>query len=96
MNPDAVTLTPPRRRVFSAALAFATLIVALPTPRPLIGQLAGLPPRRRGLRYVRENLVFPLDMGHPIQQPLELFGRKSRAEARDSARDFATRGRDRF
>jgi hypothetical protein len=35
-------------------------------------------------------------MSHPIQQPLEFFGRKSRAEARDSTRDFATRGRDRF
>jgi predicted secreted protein len=31
MNPDAVTLTPPRRRIFCAALAIATLIVALPT-----------------------------------------------------------------
>src|SRR4029077_8318875 len=29
----------------------------LSTPRPLIGQLAGLTARRRGLRYVGENLV---------------------------------------
>ncbi len=62
----------------------------------LVGQLAGLAARRRGLRYVRENLVLPLDVCHPIQQAVEFFGRKSRAEARDSARDFATGGRDRF
>jgi predicted secreted protein len=30
MNPDAITLTQPRRRVFCATLAIATLIVALP------------------------------------------------------------------
>jgi hypothetical protein len=66
------------------------------TPRPLIGHLAGVPPNRRGLSYVGENLVLPLDMCHSIQQPLEFFGRESRAEARDSARDFATGGRDCF
>jgi hypothetical protein len=35
-------------------------------------------------------------MRHPIQQAVELFWRESRAESRDSARDFATGGRDRF
>jgi hypothetical protein len=35
-------------------------------------------------------------MRHPIQQAFEFFRRKSRTEARDSARDFATRGRNRF
>ncbi|HMH85894.1 MAG TPA: hypothetical protein VK529_08120, partial [Gemmatimonadaceae bacterium] len=62
----------------------------------LIGHLASLPPSRRGLSYVGKNLVLPLDMCHPIQQSFEFFGRESRAEARDSARDFATRGRDPF
>jgi hypothetical protein len=72
------------------------LSARLSTPGALVGQLAGLAARRRGLRYVRENLVLPLDTGHPIQQAVEFFGRKSRAEARDSARYFATGSRDRF
>ena len=62
----------------------------------LIGHLAGLPPGQRGLSDKGENLVLPLDMSHPIQQSFEFFGGESRAEARDSARDFATGGRDCF
>ena len=61
---------------------------------PLIGQFARLLPVRQGLRYKGENLVFPLDMRHPIQQPLELVGRDGRTEPGDSSRDLATRGRD--
>jgi hypothetical protein len=70
--------------------------VVPPTPRSLIGHLLRLLPTRRGFGYVGKHLVLPLDVSHPIQQPLEFFGRETRAEARDSARDFATGSRDRF
>jgi hypothetical protein len=52
--------------------------------------------RRMGFGNDGQDIVLPLDARHSVQEPVEFFGRERRAEARDSARDFATCGRDCF
>jgi hypothetical protein len=43
-----------------------------------------------------KDLVFPLDVRHPVQQLVEFFGREGRTESRDSSGDLTTCGGDCF